>query len=83
MFKKGNYRVKKHTREDPILPELLSDNLSNVSAKRTICERNKNCVTGKKYSESETGSEESDSNSTMWVKEDKTPNLGPFTEIQR
>jgi hypothetical protein len=37
----------------------------------------------KKYSESETSSKESDNTSnaeaTMWVKEDKTPNLGPFT----
>jgi hypothetical protein len=37
----------------------------------------------KKYSESETSSEESDNTSsagaTMWVKEDKPPNLGPFT----
>jgi hypothetical protein len=36
-----------------------------------------------KYSESETRSEESDNTSnagpTMWVKEDKTPNLGPLT----
>jgi hypothetical protein len=35
------------------------------------------------YSESETSSEESDNISnvwtTTWVKEDKTPNLGPFT----
>jgi hypothetical protein len=35
------------------------------------------------YSESETSSEESDNTSnagaTMWVKEDKTPKLGPFT----
>jgi hypothetical protein len=42
-----------------------------------------------KYGESETSSEESDkSNSTsdagatMWVKEDKTPNVRPFTGIQ-
>jgi hypothetical protein len=37
----------------------------------------------KKYSESETSSEESDNTShagaTTWVKEEKTPNLGPFT----
>jgi hypothetical protein len=37
----------------------------------------------KKYSESETSSEESDHTSdageTMWVKEDKMPNLRPFT----
>jgi hypothetical protein len=37
----------------------------------------------KKYSESETSSEESDNTSnvgaTTWVKEDKTRNLGPFT----
>jgi hypothetical protein len=37
----------------------------------------------KKNSKSETSSEESDNTSnaevTTWVKEDKTPNLGPFT----
>jgi hypothetical protein len=37
----------------------------------------------KKYSESETSSDESDNTSnavaTSWIKEDKTPNLGPFT----
>jgi hypothetical protein len=37
----------------------------------------------KKYSDSETSSEESDSTSaagaTTWVKEDITPNLKPFT----
>jgi hypothetical protein len=37
----------------------------------------------KKYSESETSSEESDNTSnagaTMQVNEDKTPNLGPYT----
>jgi hypothetical protein len=36
-----------------------------------------------KYSESETSSKESDNTSnamaTTWVKEDKMPNLGPFT----
>jgi hypothetical protein len=41
------------------------------------------CCEKKKYSESETSSEESDNKSnvgaTMWVREDKTPNLGPFT----
>jgi hypothetical protein len=35
------------------------------------------------YSESQTSSDESDDTSnavaTMWVKEDRTPNLGPFT----
>jgi hypothetical protein len=35
------------------------------------------------YNESDTSSEENDSTSsvgaTMWVKEDKTPDLGPFT----
>jgi hypothetical protein len=40
-------------------------------------------VAGKKYSDSETSSEESDSTSaagaTTWVKEDKTPNLGSIT----
>jgi hypothetical protein len=41
------------------------------------------CREKKEYSESSTSSEESDNTSnvgaTMWVKEDKTPNLGPFT----
>jgi hypothetical protein len=45
--------------------------------------REKNCVTRKKYSEGETSSEERDNTSsaeaTTWAKEDKTPNLGPFT----
>jgi hypothetical protein len=40
----------------------------------------------KSYSGSETIFEESDSTSdvgaTTWVKEDRTPNLGSFTEIQ-
>jgi hypothetical protein len=66
----------------------LADNLSDVPEdifqwKWRFCERNKNCAARKKYSESETSSEESDSTSnaeaTTWVKEDKTPNLGPFT----
>jgi hypothetical protein len=37
----------------------------------------------KNYTDSGTSSEESDNTSdagaTMWVKEDRTPNLGPFT----
>jgi hypothetical protein len=40
------------------------------------------CHQKKKYSESETSFEESDNTSnagaTTWVKENKTPNLGPF-----
>jgi hypothetical protein len=50
--------------------------------KERFCERNKNCATRKKYNESEKSSEESNNTSnagaTTWVKEDKTPNLGPF-----
>jgi hypothetical protein len=77
--------------EEVILPELLSDNLSHVPmifliiARVTamfLCERGKLCG-WKKYSDSETSSEESDIIShvgaTMWVKEDIMPNLGPFT----
>jgi hypothetical protein len=45
--------------------------------------RNKNCAMRKKYSESERSSEESKQylkyGATTWVKEDKMPNLGPFT----
>jgi hypothetical protein len=41
------------------------------------------CCRKKNYSDNETSSEESDSTSdaraTMWVKEDRKPNLGPFT----
>jgi hypothetical protein len=41
------------------------------------------CKKKKKYSESETSSQESNNTSdvgaTTWVKEDKTPNLGSFT----
>jgi hypothetical protein len=40
----------------------------------------------KYYSDSETSCEESDSTSdvgaTTWVKEDRTPNLGPLLEIR-
>jgi hypothetical protein len=44
--------VKKHFREDLILPELLSDNLSDVPEaifrrKRRFCKRNKNCAVRK------------------------------------
>jgi hypothetical protein len=81
------YRAKKHSREDLILQELLSDNLSDVPEdifqRKRFCDRNKNCAVRKKYSESGTSSKESDSTlnvgATTWVKEDKTLNLGPFT----
>jgi hypothetical protein len=58
------------------------------SVKNDDFEGNKNCVVRKKkYSESETSSEESGNTSnvgaTMWLKEDKTPNLGPFTRNPR
>jgi hypothetical protein len=64
----------------------LSDNLSDPEdiflRKLLFCERNKNCAVRKKYSESEKSSKESDNTSnagaTKWVKEDKTPNLGPY-----
>jgi hypothetical protein len=43
----------------------------------------KMCCKKRKYSESETSSEENDNTSnvgpTTWVKEDKMPNLGSFT----
>jgi hypothetical protein len=62
---------KKYLRHDRILPELLSDNLSNVpddilshnesdSDRDSVTER-KNCAAGKEYSDSETNSDESDS----------------------
>jgi hypothetical protein len=45
--------------------------------------KQKLCREKRKYSESETSSEESDNTShagaTTWVKEDKPPNLGHFT----
>jgi hypothetical protein len=48
--------------------------------------RKKNCAPKNVNSESQTSSKESDSSNdtsnvgaTTWVKEDKTPNLGPFT----
>jgi hypothetical protein len=77
--------------EEVILPELLSDNLSNgpddicnySQSDIDVSVTEKNCVAGKNYSDSETSYEESDSTSdagaTTWVKEGRTPNLGPFT----
>jgi hypothetical protein len=78
-----------------ILPELLSDNLSDVpeaifsDSKKdnvdSVREKKIVCPT-QSYSESQTSSEESDDSNdtrylgaTTWVKEDRTPNLGPFT----
>jgi hypothetical protein len=70
--------------EEVILPELLTDNLTNVPiifliivrvTVTFLCEREKLCGQKKKYSDSETSSKESDSTSdagaTTWVKEDK------------
>jgi hypothetical protein len=87
--------VKNFLTEDVILPELLSDNLSDVpedifsdsESDSDDSERERTIVHPKhSYSESQTSSKESgDSNdtsnvgATMWVKEDKMPNLGPFT----
>jgi hypothetical protein len=74
--------------EDVILPELLSDNLSDVpenifSDSDNSVREIKTVLPEQSYSESETSSEESDNTSnagaTTWVKEDETPNLGPFT----
>jgi hypothetical protein len=78
--------------EVAILPELLSDNLSdgpddifNYSKSDTdVSVRERKTVQPEKnYSESETSSEESDITSdagaTTRVKEDRTPNLGHFT----
>jgi hypothetical protein len=65
----------------------LSDNLSDVPGdifqrKRRFFEKQELCRE-KKYSESETSSEENDNTSnagsTTWVKEDRMPNVGPFT----
>jgi hypothetical protein len=90
---KSSLRAKKYLRDDRILPELLSENLSNVpddTLSDTESDSDRNSVTERKivrpkknYSDSERNSEESDSTSdvgaTTWVKEDRTPNLGPFT----
>jgi hypothetical protein len=81
--------------EDVILPELLSDNLYDVpedslvisGSDRDKSVRERKIVCPKQsYSESQTSLEESDDSNdtsnvwaTTWVKEDKVPNLGPFT----
>jgi hypothetical protein len=77
-----------------ILPELLSKNLSDVlrmlliiaSVTAMILRERKIVHPKQSYSESQTSSEESDDSNdtsnagaTIWVKEVKTPNLGPFT----
>jgi hypothetical protein len=81
---------KQYLREELILPELLSDNLSDVSedifsesdSDDSVREIN---IVWPEHSENEssTSSEESDNTSnawaTTWVKEDKMPNLGHFT----
>jgi hypothetical protein len=64
------YRAKKHFREDLILQELLSDNLSDIPEdifllKWQFYKRNKNCAARKKYSESERSSEEGSNTSNM------------------
>jgi hypothetical protein len=83
------HRVQKYLREDLILPELLSDNLYDVSEDIFIesddSVRKLNIVRPvQTESESSTSSEESDNTSnvqaTTWIKEDKTPNSGHFTE---
>jgi hypothetical protein len=79
---------KKYLREDLILPELLSDNLSNIPddifSESDDSVREINIVRPvQSESESSTSSKESDNTSnaraTTWVKEDKMPNLGHFT----
>jgi hypothetical protein len=81
--------------EDLILPELLSHHLYDVPEDIlviNVCDkddsvRERKIVPPKQsYSESQTSSEESDDSkdtsnagTTMWVKEDKMSNLGPFT----
>jgi hypothetical protein len=89
------HRAKTFLMEDVIVPELLSDNSANVpedifsdsesDSDDSMSER-KIVRPRQSYSENQTGSEESNNSNdtsnvgaTTWVKEGKTPNLGPFT----
>jgi hypothetical protein len=83
------YWAQKHIREDLILPELLSDSLFHVPYdifqwKWRFCERNKNCATRRKNTvkvKQAQGKWQYFKNvgATIWVNEDKMPNLGPST----
>jgi hypothetical protein len=65
------------------LHNLAHDPDDSFQWKWRFCERNKNCAAREKIQWKWNKLEESDNTSntgaTTWVKEDKTPNLGPFT----
>jgi hypothetical protein len=83
------HRAKKFLTEDVILPELLSDNLSNVpedtfndsgsdsddSVREKLCAQNKVTVSQTTSEESDDSDDTSNAGATPWLKEDKRPNL--------
>jgi len=94
MMERGSYYEEKYLTEDDISAELLADTLSDVpddadsdsenDSDSSIIGNRQNKIVHPlpSYSDSEQSDDDDetlDSAVSIWVKTDKTPNLGPFT----
>jgi len=92
MMERGSSYEEKYLTEDDISAELLADTLSDVpddaDSDSSIIGNRQNKIVQPlpSYSDSEQNANESDDDDetldsavSIWVKTDKTPNLGPFT----